>query len=78
MKWTIINYTLEMKTVSSVLTVILLLYSVPAGLSGLDILKGSEPDLSTELVIVSIYFSLSIVYCVVNLAIWLKQLRASR
>lgn len=67
-----------MKTVSSVLTVILLLYSVPAGLSGLDILKGSEPDLSTEMIIVSIYFGLSLVYCAVNLEILLKQLSASR
>jgi hypothetical protein len=56
-----------MKTIRSSLTFILLIYSIPTILSGLDIYSGSEPDLSSEWIIVSIYLILSIVYCVINL-----------
>ena len=56
-----------MKTVRTSLTIILLIYSIPAFLSGIDIYKGTEPDLSSEWIIVSIYFLLSFAFILVNL-----------
>lgn len=64
-----------MKKIRFVLTIILLIYIVPAILSTLDILKGSEPDLSSEWIIVSIYLVLSFVYSIVNLIEILKDLK---
>ena len=64
-----------MKKIRSVLTIILLFYFVPTILSTLDILKGSEPDLSSEWIIVSIYLVLSLVYSIVNLMDLLKELK---
>ena len=47
-----------MKTLRTSLTIILLVYSIPVLLSGIDIYKGTEPDLSSEWIIVFIYFLL--------------------
>jgi hypothetical protein len=62
-----------MKTIRSSLTLILLIYSIPTILSGLDIYSCSEPDLSSEWIIVSIYLILSICYCVINLVDLFKR-----
>jgi membrane protease YdiL (CAAX protease family) len=56
-----------MKTIRISLAVILTFYSIPTFLSGLDIYKGTEPDLSTEWVILCIFFVLSIFLFVSNL-----------
>ena len=63
-----------MKIIRAALTIILLFYFIPTILSGLDILKGSEPDLSSEWIIVGIYLILSLVYSIVNLTGLLKEL----
>lgn len=67
-----------MKTIRVILTIILLFYFIPTILSGLDILQGNEPDLSTEWTIVCIYLILSFVYCIVNLSELLKELKKSK
>jgi hypothetical protein len=64
-----------MKKIRSVLTIILLFYFVPTILSTLDILRGSEPDLSSEWIIVSVYMVLSLIYSIVNLMELMKELR---
>jgi heme/copper-type cytochrome/quinol oxidase subunit 3 len=61
-----------MKILRFSLTVILLIYSVPAFLSGLDIYKGKESDLSAEWIIVCVFFALSLVYILVNAIEWMK------
>lgn len=62
-----------MKEIRTGLTIILLIYFVPTTLSVLDILKGSEPDLSTEWIVVCIYLLLSIAYSLVNLFELLRE-----
>ncbi len=64
-----------MKTTRVILTIILLSYFIPTILSGHDILKGTEPDLSTEWIIVFIYLILSFAYCFINLSGLLKDLK---
>ena len=66
---------MKMKKIRIVLTIILLFFIFPTILSTLDILKGSEPDLSSEWIIVSIYLVLSLVYSIVNLLELLKDLK---
>jgi undecaprenyl pyrophosphate phosphatase UppP len=56
-----------MKTLRISLAVILIIYSVPVLLSGLDVYKGTEPDLSSEWIIVCTFFVLSFVLFIVNL-----------
>ena len=58
---------MTMKTIRFVLTIILTIYSIPTFLSGLDIFKGKEPDLSTEWIILCIFFFLSIVLFITSL-----------
>jgi membrane protease YdiL (CAAX protease family) len=62
-----------MKTIRISLAVILTIYSIPAFLSGLDIYKGTEPDLSAEWVILCVFFILSIVLFVSNLLESIKR-----
>jgi len=59
--------TKNMKSIRISLAIILLIYSIPTLLSGLDILKGEEPDLSSEWIIVCIYYLLSIIFIIINL-----------
>jgi hypothetical protein len=49
---------MTMQTIRFSLAVILTIYSIPTLLSGLDIYKGTEPDLSSEWTIVCIFFVL--------------------
>lgn len=56
-----------MKTLRASLSFILLLYSIPTILSGLDIYRGDEPDLSSEWIIIGIYFVLSWLLIMVNI-----------
>ena len=62
-----------MKAIRISLAVILSIYSIPAFLSGLDIYKGTEPDLSSEWIIVCIFFVLSIILFISNLLEFIKR-----
>jgi uncharacterized membrane protein YhaH (DUF805 family) len=62
-----------MKTIRLSLAVILTIYSIPALLSGLDIYKGTEPDLSSEWIIVCIFFILSLVFFISSLLELIKR-----
>jgi undecaprenyl pyrophosphate phosphatase UppP len=55
-----------MKILRASLAIILIIYSVPTVLSGLDIYKHTEPDLSSEWIIVFIFFVLTMVFIVAN------------
>ena len=61
-----------MKTLRAVLAVILLVYSIPTLLSALDILRGTEPDLDSEWIIVSIFFLLSVLFAAVTVVEFLR------
>ena len=61
-----------MKTLRAVLAVILLVYSIPTLLSALDILRGTEPDLGSEWIIVSIFFVLSVLFAAVTVVGFLR------
>jgi ABC-type multidrug transport system permease subunit len=45
-----------------IMAFVLLIYSVPAFLSGLDIYRDKEPDLSAEWTIVVLYYILTIFF----------------
>ena len=62
-----------MKFLRAGLTIILLVYSVPTVLSGLDIFKADEPDLSSEWIVVLIFFVLTMVLILVNFLGILKR-----
>ena len=64
---------MTMKTIRFSLAVILTIYSIPTLLSGLDIYKGTEPDLSSEWIIVCIFFALSLVFFISNLLELIKR-----
>ena len=64
---------MTMKTIRFSLAVILTIYSIPTLLSGLDIYKGTEPDLSSEWIIVCIFFVLSLVFFITNLLELIKR-----
>jgi len=64
---------MTMKTIRFSLAVILTIYSIPTLLSGLDIYKGTEPDLSSEWIIVCIFFVLSLVFFISNLLELIKR-----
>jgi uncharacterized membrane protein YhaH (DUF805 family) len=64
---------MTMKTIRFSLAVILTIYSIPTLLSGLDIYKGTEPDLSSEWIIVSIFFVLSLAFFITNLLELIKR-----
>jgi len=61
-----------MKTLRAGFAAILLVYSIPTLLSGLDILRGTEPDLSAEWIIVSIFFVSSVLFVLVTVLEFLK------
>jgi membrane protease YdiL (CAAX protease family) len=61
-----------MKTLRAVIAVILLVYSIPTLLSALDILRGTEPDLGSEWIIVSIFFVLSVLFAAVTVVEFLR------
>ena len=61
-----------MKTLRAVLAIILLVYSIPTLLSALDILRGTEPDLGSEWIIVSIFFVLSVLFAAVTVVEFLR------
>jgi len=67
-----------MKTIRLILTIILLIYLFPAILSLHDVMLGSEPDLSTERIIVDTYLLLSFIYCIVNLLEFLKDFKTGK
>jgi undecaprenyl pyrophosphate phosphatase UppP len=62
-----------MKTLRTSIALILTIYSIPTVLSGLDIYKGMEPDLSSEWIIVCVFFILSLVFCLINLFELIKR-----
>ena len=64
---------MTMKTIRFSLAVILTIYSIPTLLSGLDIYKSTEPDLSSEWIIVCIFFVLSLVFFISNLLELIKR-----
>ena len=61
-----------MKTLRAGLAAILLVYSIPTLLSGLDIFRGTEPDLGSEWIIVSIFFVLSVLFAAVTVVEFLR------
>lgn len=65
-----------LRTLRITLAIILAIYSIPAILSGLDIFKGTEPDLSTEWIIVCIYFVLVLVLIISNLLELIRKAKA--
>ena len=56
-----------MKTLRFTIALLLTIYSIPVLLSGLDILKGTEPDLSSEWLIVTFFFILSLGFFIFNM-----------
>lgn len=50
----------------------LAVYWVPTLLAGLDILGGTEPDLSSEWIIVAIYFSATLLLTAASLVEWVR------
>lgn len=56
-----------MKSIRISLAIILFFYSIPAFLSGLDIFRADEPDLSSEWIIAGVFFTLSFIFIVINL-----------
>ena len=56
-----------MKILRAGLAIILIIYSVPALLSGLDIYHGNEPDLSSEWIIMCVFFVMCIVLVLLNI-----------
>ena len=56
-----------MKSLRVSLAIILFFYSIPAFLSGIDIFHADEPDLSSEWIIVCVFFILSFFLILVNL-----------
>jgi membrane protease YdiL (CAAX protease family) len=61
-----------MKTLRASLAIILFIYSVPTILSALDIYRGKEPDLSSEWIIISVFFVLSMAFILINLLEFVK------
>jgi membrane protease YdiL (CAAX protease family) len=61
-----------MRAIRLSLAVILSIYSIPTLLSGLDIYKGTEPDLSSEWIIVCIFFVLCLLLFISNLIEFIK------
>ena len=61
------NKTYTMKILRVSLSVILIIYSVPTILSGMDIHRAAEPDLSSEWIVVTIFFILSVALFLVSL-----------
>ncbi|NQU87531.1 MAG: hypothetical protein HQ541_17395 [Mariniphaga sp.] len=55
-----------MKILRASYAVILLIYSVPAVLSLFDIYQGKEPNLSTEWIVVCVFFILFFGFIIVN------------
>ena len=62
-----------MKTLRASLAIFLFIYSFLTIASLLDIYKGSEPDLSTEWIILSVFIFLSMVFCIVSLIDSIKK-----
>ena len=62
-----------MKTIRFSLALILVIYSVPTFLAGLDIYRGTEPDLSTEWLVICTFFVLSLVCFIANLSEFIKR-----
>ncbi len=56
-----------MKALKAIFTVLLAFYTIPTILAGLDIYKGTEPDLSSEWVIVFIFFIMFVVLITINI-----------
>lgn len=54
------------------LTIFLAVYWVPTLLAGLDILGGTEPDLSSEWIIVAIYFGATLLLTAASLVEWVQ------
>ena len=62
-----------MRIIRISLAIILSVYSIPAILSASDIYKGSEPDLSSEWIVLSIYIILSLAFALVSILELLKE-----
>ncbi len=58
---------ITMKILRVSLATVLLVKSIPTLLSGLDIYKGSEPDLSSEWMIVCIFFVKTFIFILATL-----------
>jgi hypothetical protein len=65
--------TMIMKTTRFSLAVVLTIYSIPTLLSGLDIYQGTEPDLSSEWIIVCIFFALSLAFFITSLLEFVRR-----
>lgn len=61
-----------MSSIIKILSSILLFYSIPTFLSGLDIYKGVEPDLNSEWIILIIFYFLSILLFILNFIVNIK------
>ena len=64
-----------MKTLKAILTVLLVFYTIPTLLSGLDIYKGTEPDLSSEWIIVFIFFIMFLGLITINITEIVKMVK---
>lgn len=62
-----------MKTLKVIFTVLLAFYTIPTVLATLDIYKGTEPDLTSEWMILFIFFIMFIGLISVNLTEILKK-----
>lgn len=56
-----------MKTFRIILAIILIFYSIPTVLSAYDIYKGTEPNLSSEWIVVGVFIALGTILAVVTL-----------
>ena len=64
-----------MKALRFGMVIVLTFYSFPTILAGLDIYRGTEPDLSTEWIIVSVFFVLNFVFLIINLLELRKEIK---
>lgn len=64
-----------MKALRISLAVMLLFYSLPTFLSGLDIFRGTEEDLASEWIIVTLFFVMCLLMVVICLIEALERLR---
>ena len=63
-----------MKALKSIFTIILIFYTIPTLLAGLDIYKGTEPDLSSEWIIVFVFFIMFLGLITINIIEIVKML----
>jgi undecaprenyl pyrophosphate phosphatase UppP len=56
-----------MKAFRIILAIILIFYAIPTVLSAMDIYKGTEPDLSSEWVVVGVFIALGVLLAAITI-----------